>query len=291
MPAPVPPDLTEGLTTIIQRFSDDRLGLRLTPMEVHDAAWAGVRTALDEGIRRGDVPTLLYYAERAIRDAITARHDRLVWRFALAQRDQLHGLDLDDLVQEGRIGLLQAARRYNPDLRVAGRPVRFSYYAQHWIRLALRDALRSASHPIRLPAWVYTRRTQIRRRKIALDKLSVRQRECLRKAVAARMLTESEVTTAAEFRLPEPAATDPEPTAGPVETRQLEAVLAQLTTRQRAILCRRYGLGGREPASFTVIAAELGTTRENIRQVAHRIEARLKGLIEEWGLSYEDFLS
>jgi RNA polymerase sigma factor (sigma-70 family) len=291
MPAPVPPDLTEGLTTIIQRFSDDRLGLRLTPMEVHAAARAGVRAALDGGIRCGDVPTLLRHAERAIRDAIPARHDRLVWRFALAQRTRLHGLDLDDLVQEGRIGLLEAARRYKPDLRVAGQPVRFASYARHWIRLALRDALRSASHPIRLPAWVYTRRTQIRRRKIALDKLTVRQRECLRKAAMARMLIESEVTTSAEFRLPEPAATDPEPTAGPVETRQLEAVLAQLTTRERAILSRRYGLGGREPASFTAIAKELGTTRENIRQIAHRIEVRLKGLIEKWGLSYEDFLS
>jgi RNA polymerase nonessential primary-like sigma factor len=291
MLAPVPPDLSEQLTTTIQRFSDDRLGLRLTPMEVHAAAWAGVRTALDEGIRPGDVSTLLHHAERAIRAAVPGRHDRLVWRFALRQRDRLHGLDLDDLVQEGRIGLLEAARRYNPDLRVAGRPVRFSTYARHWIRLALRDALRSASHPIRLPAWVYARRSQIRRRKIAPDKLTVRQRECLRQAVAARMLIESEVATSAEFRLPEPAITDPEPTAGPVEIRQLEAVLAQLTTRQRAILCRRYGLGGREPASFTVIAAELGTTRENIRQVAHRIEARLKGLMDEWGLSYEDFLS
>jgi RNA polymerase nonessential primary-like sigma factor len=291
MPASVPPDLSEGLTTIIQRFRDDRLGLRLTPMEVHAAAWAGVRGALDGGIRHGDVPTLLRHAERSIRDAIPGRHDRLVWQFALAQRDRLHGLDLDDLVQEGRIGLLEAARRYNPDLRVAGRPVRFTSYARHWIRLALRDALRSASHPIRLPAWVYTRRTQIRRRKIAPDKLTATERECLRQAVIARMVTESEVTTSAEFRLPEPAATDPEPTAGPVETRQLEAVLAQLTTRQRAILCRRYGLGGREPATFTAIADELGTTRENIRQVAHRIEARLKSLIEEWGLSYEDFLS
>lgn len=291
MPVSPPPDLTQGLTTIIQRFSDDRLGLRLTPMEVDAAAWAGVRTALDGGIRRGNVPTLLRHAEGAIRDAIPSRHDRLVWRFALAQRTRLHGLDLDDLVQEGRIGLLVAARRYNPDLRVAGRPVRFASYARHWIRLALRDALRSASHPIRLPAWVYTRRTQIRRRKIAPDKLTATERECLRQAVTARMLTESEVTTSAEFRLPEPAATDPEPTAGPVEIRQLEAVLAQLTTRQRAILCRRYGLGGQQPASFTVIAAELGTTRENIRQIAHRIEARLKGLIEEWGLSYEDFLS
>jgi RNA polymerase nonessential primary-like sigma factor len=291
MPAPVPPDLSEGLTTIIQCFSDDRLGLRLTPSEVHAAARAGVQAALDGGIRRGDVPTLLRHAERAIRDAVPGRHDRLVWRFARAQRTRLHGLDLDDLVQEGRIGLLEAARRYNPDLRVAGRPVRFSSYARHWIRLALRDALRSASHPIRLPAWVYTRRTQIRRRKIAPDKLTVRQRECLRKAVAARMLTESEVTVSAESRLPEPAVKDPEPTAGPVEIRQLEAVLAQLTTRQRAILCRRYGLGGREPATFTAIAAELGTTRENICQIAHRIEARLKGLMDEWGLSYEDFLS
>jgi RNA polymerase sigma factor (sigma-70 family) len=293
MPAPVPPDLAEGLTLLITRFSDDRLGLRLTPEEVHATAWVAVQAALDRGSAPGDVPALLDTAERAIRDAIPARHDGLAWRYARRQRDRLRGLELDDLVQEGRIGLIEAARRYDPDHRVAGRPVRFSSYAKHWIQLGLRDALRTATHPIRWPGWVYRRWSQIERNRIAPGDLTTEQQQCLRQAEEAQVFSESDVPEVAGFRVQEIAIVDPEPDVVPARALpvHLPDLIAQLPALDQAILTYRYGLDGSEPATFATIGAALGYSVGYTWTLARVAERKLRGLMSKQGLTCDDFRS
>lgn len=70
--------------------------------------------------------------EQAALDALTAAHRPLVLK--IASRYRGHGLALGDLIQEGHIGLLEAAHRFDP-----GRGVRFATYAQWWIKSAIQE--------------------------------------------------------------------------------------------------------------------------------------------------------
>lgn len=87
-------------------------------------------------------------AGRAARQALVAANMRLV--YALAKRHEGHGVGFSDLVQEGAIGLMRAATKFDPD-----RGYKFSTYAYHWIRQALLRALASDSRLIRLPMYVH----------------------------------------------------------------------------------------------------------------------------------------
>jgi RNA polymerase sigma factor (sigma-70 family) len=306
MPAPVPPDLTEGLTLLIERFSDDRLGLRLTPGEVHATAWAAVQAALDRGTAPGDHAVLLGHAERAIRDAIPEKHDGFVWHLVLRSqgqgtnrdglrrsrdqgRERRRGAHFDDLLQEGRIALLTAARRYCPEHRVNGAPVRFTSYARHWVKLAIRDAHREAKHAIRLPHWVQVRRGQLAREKIALEELTPRQQACVRQADRVRVLCETDAAAMASDGRPIEDGAAVEDTAATVNPQALVSLLARLTPRERDILSRRFGLNANEPVSFQVIARELGYCDSMISKIALDARRKLQVMVRERGLEYDDF--
>jgi len=87
-------------------------------------------------------------AGRAARQALVAANMRLV--YSLAKRHEGHGVGFSDLVQEGAIGLMRAATKFDP-----ARGYKFSTYAYHWIRQALLRALASDSRLIRLPMYVH----------------------------------------------------------------------------------------------------------------------------------------
>ena len=53
--------------------------------------------------------------------------------------------------------------------------------------------------------------------------------------------------------------------------------MGEMTTRERHVLVRRYGLDGREPATLAHLGNELGVTRERVRQLQHNAERRLRG--------------
>ncbi|KAJ8598099.1 hypothetical protein CTAYLR_005578 [Chrysophaeum taylorii] len=83
-------------------------------------------------------------AGRAARQALVAANMRLV--YALAKKHEGYGVGLSDLVQEGSIGLMRAATKFDPD-----RGYKFSTYAYHWIRQAILRTLACDSRLIRLP--------------------------------------------------------------------------------------------------------------------------------------------
>jgi RNA polymerase sigma-B factor len=92
----------------------------------------------------------------ALRDAIVCEHLPLVYK--AARRFYRHGVALDDLIQEGSIGLLKAVDLYDPELGVA-----FSTYATHLITGQIQHYLRDCGHLIRQPAWVQELHTKIMR--------------------------------------------------------------------------------------------------------------------------------
>ena len=217
---------------------------------------------------------------------------RLVIRIA---RDyQGRGLALDDLVGEGNLGLIRAAEEFDPSYGV-----RFSTYAAHWIKQAIRAALTDTGATIRLPSHMVGLLSKWRkverdlRRECGEDPsfdevadalgLSDSQRDLVERARRARRLVREESgegsfdesnswhdEAAAPVAPPEAALEADE------ERRLLFRRLAErLDERERSILTLRFGLGGQAPLTLKEVGARLGVTREWVRKIEAKAVRKL----------------
>jgi RNA polymerase primary sigma factor len=237
--------------------------------------------------------------ERALAEAVAlgddAARDRLIAAnlglvTTVARQYLGKGLDLDDLIGEGRLGLIVAVARFDPAVGV-----RFSTYAGCWIRTAIRDGLTYSSSTIRLPAHVV--------------KLTARWRQAERnlcgelghaptaEQVAAFLgLTDSQVAMIEQGRRARggrggggegdgDAAGGSEPADhrdGPVaaleaadERRGVVARLGRLDERSRRVVELRFGLGGEGPMTLREVGRRTGLSREGVREIEGRAIARL----------------
>jgi RNA polymerase primary sigma factor len=237
---------------------------------------------LAEAIARGD---------RDARARLIHGNLRLVVRIA---RDYVgRGLTMEDLVGEGNLGLLKAVEQFDPRFGT-----RFSTYASHWIKQAIRHALTNTTAPIRLPAhmvWLlnkWRRAERVLRRRLNRDPsheeiaselgLSPSQRQMVARALHARQFYYEEGGDG------EGASWSPEDTFDPSEppSARLEAAeehgcllhkVAQLDAKERAVLTLRYGLAGDPPQSLQEVGQRLGVTREWVRKLEARAVRKLDG--------------
>lgn len=181
---------------------------------------------------------------------------------SVAKRYRQRGLPLEDLVNEGNLGLLRAAERFEPE-----RGVRFISYAVWWIRQSILRALSRAE----APAPGGGRRPRIRNRGAA-------------EAPAGRRLRivslEEPAGDRAGGRLLDLVADEsaPAPDAGLERGRQrdrLDARLAVLPEREETVLRLYFGLDGAPPAGLADVGRKLGVSRERARQIKARALARL----------------
>jgi RNA polymerase primary sigma factor len=213
---------------------------------------------------------------------------------AVATRFNGSGVPLDDLVQEGTIGLTRAAELFDPD-----RGVRFSTYAAWWIRRSIRDAI-ADSKVIRIPAKANGQLAAVRRAETELKRLRAGRASdaeiaqltelsvgAVRSLRAAAQVTVSldqpvgEGTTPLGDLVADREGVDPADTAIAHEQRErVWAMLRLLPKRHRDVLVRRYGLIGGRAQSHAEIGSVLGVGEERSRQLERESLHRLRSAAE-----------
>jgi RNA polymerase nonessential primary-like sigma factor len=227
-------------------------------------------------------------------------------------RHYLHrGLPLDDLIEEGNLGLIHALEKFDPE-----RGFRFSTYATWWIRQNVERAIMNQSRTVRLPIYVIKELNIVLRAMRQLDRERGTQDEAPSAMLddVARLLDRPVeeirrllVLNERSASLDSPLDIDPElsmsdsmadeSTEDPsthLEQHEAELLVAewvaQLTERQRLVVERRYGLGGCDPTTLEDIASDLGLTRERVRQIQMEALSKLRKRIARDGLTPEALL-
>ncbi len=215
------------------------------------------------------------------------------------------GVPVLDLIQEGSIGLIYAARKFD-----CTRNLRFSTYATKWIRQGVVRCVMNYNGLIRVPHYTAEKMQKVLRAKTELTQRFGKEPDPSEIAEYCQMETDkvSQLLSLLPrtYSLDSPVGEDgtddlqmliedlqaPQPQEELVRRElknTLQTLLSQLTTRQQQVLQLHYGLSGEEPRSMESIGKELGISKERVRQIEHQAIDKLKTLGADFGL--EDFLS
>jgi RNA polymerase primary sigma factor len=235
---------------------------------------------LAQRIRQGD----LYSLEK-----LTKANLRFV--VSVAKQYQNQGLTLPDLINEGNVGLIKAAQRFDET-----RGFKFISYAVWWIRQSILQAIAEQSRIVRLPLNKIGALNKINKAFAIFEQQNMREpnadelaellnlsdsdvKESLKNnsrhvSMDAPLLQDEEVTM--YDLLPNDEQTPETPLMYESLRREVERTISTLTAREAEMLRLYYGLNGKTPLSLEEIANYFDLTRERVRQIKEKAIRKLK---------------
>jgi RNA polymerase primary sigma factor len=275
-------------------IDDDRGGvvesleLFLRRARLHPLLTAAEEIELAKRIERGDL---------AAKEKMINANLRLV--VSQARRYQGHGLPMEDLVQEGMLGLIRAVEKF--DWR---RGFKFSTYGTLWIRQAIQRGLQNHGRTIRVPVHVSQRQVKVRKIESELSTKLGREPTDDEIAVVAELpleeVAELRELSRAMTSLDQPVSEDGETALGdllasdrpePIEEvaeaerdKRVNEAVGRLPAAERSVIQLRFGLTGEEPRTLRQAGSELGITAERARQLEEQGLRRLARTAELEGL-------
>ena len=229
------------------------------------------------------------------RDRMVRANLRLVVNIARGYAGK--GLGLQDLIEEGNLGLLRAVEGYDPTMGT-----RFSTYASYWIKQSIKRALINSAKTIRIPAYMVELLSKWRRANTRLTEalgrtptpeeiarvlgLPKKKLPIIKKAI--RIYNSTPQTDQAEagwslgdLVMDERAKTPEDELLESDALKHVLEMIERMDEREATVLRMRFGLDGTEPHTLKEIGEKLGLTRERVRQIETEALRKLADSLED----------